>query len=117
MRKSAKDKELEDRSTLLRAWRQWHREQLQEALTGLHRDVMARLMEQLKQLRSARELVDFIATQDWAAVDADTRLIALHEINEAIMKLRERLGLPAFDDGLPGERENAFRTIRGIVTG
>jgi len=31
---------------LLRAWRAWHAEQLQEALVGLHRDVMERLMAQ-----------------------------------------------------------------------
>jgi len=53
--KSEKDKKLADDARLLRSWRAFHREQLQEALVGLHRDVMGRLMAQLKDLRSARE--------------------------------------------------------------
>jgi hypothetical protein len=47
-RKSAKDKELDDRNRLVRAWRKWHREQLEAALAGVHRDVFERLMHTLK---------------------------------------------------------------------
>jgi hypothetical protein len=68
-------------------------------------------MAQLKDLRSARELVDFISAQDWNTVSADDRLTALHQINTAICKLRERNGLP-LDDPLPGERTNAFLLIK-----
>ena len=78
---------------------------------AMHRDVFERLMARLKQLRSARELVSFIAAQDWSAVGAAARLIALHEINQAIMRLRERNGLPPIDDALPGERPTAFQLI------
>jgi len=81
--KSKVDKKLEDDARLLRAWRQRHGEQLEEALAGVHADVMQRLMTQLKDLHSARELVVFIEAQNWAAVDADTRVIALFEINRA----------------------------------
>jgi hypothetical protein len=77
---------------------------------------MARLMEQLKQRRSARELVDFIAAEDWNAVDADTRFIALHEINNAITKLRERAGLVPIDDALPSEHPTAFQLIKSILS-
>jgi hypothetical protein len=59
--KQERERELAGDAKMFRAWRQWHADQLAEALTGLHRDVMARLMERLKQLRSARELVEFIA--------------------------------------------------------
>ncbi len=45
-------------------------------------------------------------------VDPDTRLIALHEINSAICKLREARNLTAIDDALPGERPNAFLLIK-----
>jgi|SRR5215468_6292816 len=92
-RRTAKEQELEDRSSLLRAWRHWHQEQLREALAGVHRDVFERLTEHLKNLRSARALVEFISAQDWAAVDYDTRLIALHQINTAIIALCERSDL------------------------
>src|SRR6516165_2710611 len=77
---------------LAHAWRKWHAEQLKAALEGVHGAVLERLMAQLKDLHSARELVDFIAAQDWSVVDTDTRFTALHEINIAITKLRERNG-------------------------
>ena len=112
-RKSEKDKEVADREKLLRAWRRWHGEQLKEALAGVHGDVLRRLMAQLENLRSARELVDAISAEDWAAVDADVRLTALHEINRAITKLRERLDEETpIDDGVVGD--NAFRAIKKI---
>lgn len=109
------DKELADNAKLLRAWRKWHTDQLAEALVGLHADVMNRLMTQLKELRSAHELVAFIETQDWAAVDADTRLIALHQINTAITKLRVRAEQDPIDDALPGQPLRAFQLIRNII--
>jgi hypothetical protein len=102
--KSEKNKELTDREKLLRARRAWHREQLKEALNGIHGDVKRRLMDQLEDLRSARELVDFIAAQDWGAVDADTRLTALHQINNAIVALREQQGLTGIDDSASSKR-------------
>jgi hypothetical protein len=81
---------------------------LEEALGGVHGAIVDRLMAQLKDLRSARDLLAFIEAQDWSAIDADTRLVALHEINTAITKFRERNGLAPIDDALPGERPNAF---------
>jgi hypothetical protein len=108
-------KKLADDARLLRQWKAWHREQLEEALAGVHRDVMARLMAQLNDLHSARELVAFIAAQDWSAVDADTRLIALHQINTAIMQLRERSDQAPIDDALWHEPPRAFQLIREII--
>lgn len=105
-------KKLANDARLLRAWKAWHREQLEEALAGMHRDVLEQLMLQLKHLREVRELLRFIEAQDWNVVDADTRLIALHEINAAITELRERNGLAPIDDALPGERPNVFVHIK-----
>jgi len=115
-RKSEKDKELADNARLLRAWRHWHREQLEKALNGLHASVMVRLMAELKNLHSARQLVAFTAAQDWNAIDADTRLVALHEINAAITALRERLDQEPIDDALPGEPLRAFQLIRRVLS-
>ena len=114
-RRPAQEKNLADDARLMRAFRAWHREQLEEALAGVHADVMNRLMAQLKDLRAARELIAFIEAQDWNAVDADTRLTALHEINVAIMRLRERLGQEPIDDALPGEPLRAYQLIRSII--
>ena len=115
-RRSEKEQTLQDNARLLRAWKRWHREQLKQALCGLHRDVLERLMLQLENLQSARELVGFIEAQDWTAIDVETRFIALHEINAAITALRERNGLAPIDDPLPGAPENAFRIIKTIMT-
>jgi hypothetical protein len=86
---------------LSRNWRRWHAEQLEAALDGVHGAVLERLMAELKDLHSARELVDFISAQDWSAVDANTRIVALHEISCAIIALREHRLAP-IDDPLPG---------------
>ena len=52
---------------------------------------------------------------DWAAVSYDVRLTILHELNTAITCLREQQGLPPFDDGVPGERDNVFRRIKDLM--
>jgi hypothetical protein len=114
-RQSEKEQTLQDNARLLRAWKRWHREQLEEALCGLHRDALERLMLQLKNLQSARELIGFIEAQNWAVIDADTRFTGLHEINAAITALRERNGLAPIDDPLPSAPENAFRIIKTIM--
>ena len=89
-RKSEKEKELADRERLTRMSRRYHAEQLEQALAEIHSDVMKRLMAQLEDLHSARALVDLIAAQNWESVDADTRAIALFEINRAVTALRVR---------------------------
>ena len=106
-----------DNVRLLRAWRHWHADELAEALAGPHRDIVEPLMMLLAKLdvRSSKALLDFIRTQDWRAVDAQTRLVILHEINKAICKLRERNGKEPIDDALWGERSSAFQVIRLIV--
>jgi hypothetical protein len=112
MKPNKQQQKLADDARLLRAWKRWHCEQLEEALAGMHRDVLGRLITQLKQLRSARELIKFIEAQDWNTIDYNTRLIALHEINNAITKFRELNGLPPIDDPLPGAHANAFLRIK-----
>jgi hypothetical protein len=69
---TAKEKELADNVRLRRAWKQYHKDLLKEALTGRHTDIMQQLMARIKELRSARELVAFIEMQDWGAIDANT---------------------------------------------
>ena len=111
---SKKDKKLADDARLMRWWSAWHREQLEQALDGMHGDIMRGLMAQLKDLHSARALVDFISARDWSRVDANTRMIALHAINRAIAALRSKSGLPFVDDLLPGQPDNAYRIIKNL---
>jgi hypothetical protein len=115
-RRSTKEqKKLADDARLMRWWSAWHREQLEQALDGMHGDIMRGLLAQLKDLHSARALVDFISARDWSRVDANTRAIALHEISRAIAVLRSKSGLPFVDDPLPGQPDNAFRIIKNLL--
>jgi hypothetical protein len=77
---------------------------------------MQRLMKELGALRSGRELIAFVAAQDWTVVDAETRFIALHEINTAICRVRERASLEPIADALPGEQPTVFQLIRPLLS-
>ena len=116
-RNSERGKKLADDARLLRAWRNWHAEELAEALAGPHRHVLEPLMQLLKNLdlHPSNALVDFIRARDWSAIDAQTKLVVLHEINTAITTLRTRNGMAPIDDALWGERANVFQTIRLII--
>jgi hypothetical protein len=117
-RSEAEQKKLADDARLMRAWRRWHHEELAEALAGPYGPMVERLAFMLKtlELASSPLLLAYIRGVDWATVDYRTRLTVLHEVNSAITRLRERNGMDPFDDGVPGERDNVFRIIRGIVT-
>ena len=88
-------KKRDDDERLMRAWNKWHREQLDEALAGAQGALIAELMTLLDQLElnSAKALLDRVERADWTSVDYDTRLTALHQVNAAITKLRERNGM------------------------
>lgn len=111
------EKELAEQAYLLRAWRKWHAEQLEEALAGAHGAQLAELVTALDRLEldSAAMLLDFMQRTDWSSVSYDVRLTALHQINESICRLRERHGLPPIDDGVPGQPDNAFRRIKAAL--
>ena len=116
-KRSAKEQELEDNSHLLRAWRQWHREQLSEALQGPHGHLLRELLQFLRSmtLKSAPQLIKLIRGQDWRLIDAATKLTVLHEINGAITRLRERNGLSCFDDDLRAESRTGFLVVRELL--
>jgi hypothetical protein len=104
-RRTKQEQKSIDDARLLRAWRNRHAEQLVDALAGVHRDVLGRVMAQLENLKSARELLDAVAAEDWNLVDASTKLTVLHEVNVAISALREKPGMSAIDGPLPGEHD------------
>jgi hypothetical protein len=109
---------LEDNALLLCAWQHWHRERLQAALAGPDGCMVAELVKLLRGLswESASALLQFVRATPWHDVDHETRAVALHQINFAIIRLRERHGLPPFDDALPGDRLNVFQTIREMIS-
>jgi hypothetical protein len=92
----ARQKELADNEHLLRAWRKWHREQLQEAIAGPHGELLRELEAFIAALPpNPTALIEFVAAQDWRPLDADTRYLALRRINAAITALRESKGASA----------------------
>ena len=114
MRKSEKEKELRDNAHLLRAWRRWHREQLDEVLAGPHGAAVALVVGFLNGMgpQSAPALIALLDQHDWSRIDHNVRYVLLHEINQTITRVRERAGLAPIDDPLPGQRMNAFLRIR-----
>ena len=114
-RQSEKDKKLADDARLLKWWRAWHREQLEQALAGPHGAVLAELFRMFKNLQHVQpaQLIGFARSIDWMAIDADTKLIVLHEFNAAITRFREKRGLEPIDDTVSGEPP--FRTLKAIL--
>jgi hypothetical protein len=116
--KQAQERELADNTRLLRAWKAFHREERDAVLAGPYSATLGELFRMFANLKhvTPAQLVGFIGTIDWSAIDFETRLTVLHEVNTAITQWREKRGLPAIDDPLPGAPSNAFRIIRGIIT-
>jgi hypothetical protein len=116
-RKLSKDEKLAETGKLTRAYRQWQREQLAEALAGAHGTVVAELMALLDrlELNSAATLLNAVQRTDWNEISYDTRLTVLHQINETIARVRSRNGLSPIDDPLPGEPDSLFRRIKQIL--
>jgi hypothetical protein len=112
---SKKDKELADNAKLLRWWKAWHREQREAVLAGPHGAVLGELLRMFKNLEHVQpsQLIGFARTIDWTAIDFDTRLTVLHEVNAAITRLREKHDLEPIDDTVSDEPP--FRTIKAIM--
>ena len=113
-----RDKKLADDARLLKWWRAWHREEKAAALAGPHARTLAELFRMFSSIQyvTPAQLVGFIGAIDWNAIDYQTRLTVLHEVNSAITKFREKRGLESIDDPLPGQPDNAFRIIKNLFT-
>lgn len=109
--------ELEDNAHLLRAWRNWHAERLEEVLAGPDGVVIAPVIACLKTLGpgKAQTLIELVQARDWSAVGVEARFVVLHEVNAAITHVRGKLGMEPIDDPLPGKPSNLFRTIKAIL--
>ena len=108
-------KKLADDARLMRWWKAWHRKQRDEALAK-YPDLaeLFRMFKNLEHLRPA-QLIGFAQSIVWAAIDYNTKLTVIHEINTAITAFRVKRGLEPIDDNLPGDPDTPFRTIKAIV--
>jgi hypothetical protein len=112
-----KQKKLTDDARLLRAWKKFHREERETVLAGPHGSVLNELFRVLANLKHMQpaQLIGYVQSIDWAAIDYNTKLVVIHECNNAITTLRVKHGLEPIDDNLPGDPEIPFRTIKAIV--
>ena len=112
-----KEKELRDNARLLRAWKKFHHEEREAALAGPCAVTLAELFRMFANLVHVQpaQLIGFIGAIDWAAIDFQTRLTVLHELNTAITKFREMRGLEPIDDPLPRQPDSPFRIIKAIL--
>ena len=114
-RSTAQEKKLADNERLLRWWKKFHREERDAVLAGPHGAVLGELLRMVKNLQHVQpaQLIGFARSIDWIAIDYDTKLTVLHEINSSITKFREKRGLEPIDDTV--EDEPPFRTLKAIL--
>ena len=114
---TAQEKKLADDARLLRAWKKFHAEEKAVVLAGPHGSTLAELFRMLANLQHVQpsQLIGYARSIDWAMIDHDTKLTALHEVAAAITKFREKRGLEPIDDGIPGEADTPFRVIKAII--
>ena len=117
-RSTAQEKKLADDARLLRWFRAFHREEKAAVLAGPHARTLVELFRAFAAVEHVKpvQLIGFINAIDWGGIDHQTRLIVLHELSTAIVRLREKRGLPPFDDPLWDAPPNAFQIIRKIMT-
>src|SRR5262249_31490029 len=104
------EKALAERDAQFWHWQREHRAELDAALAGPHGGALAQLVAFLDAmtLESDRTLIEQVRPDDWRTADGDIRFLVLRLVGEAIMRLRERNGLPPFDDPLLDQPPSAF---------
>jgi hypothetical protein len=95
-------------------YRRWRDERREALLAGPYRHPVRRLISFLKSmgLQDGAALIQLVEREQWRSADFDTRHEILALIDNAVISLRERHGLPPFDDALPAELPNVFLLIR-----
>jgi len=101
----------------LQAWKKFHCDEREGVLAGPHGAVLDELLRMFANLKHVQpaQLIGFARSIDWSAIDYNTKLVVVHELNTVITAIREKHGLVPIDDPLPGQPESPFRTIRAIV--
>jgi len=69
------------------------------------------MIANLKHMQPA-QLIGYVQSIDWTAIDYNTKLVVVHECNNAITALRVKHDLEPISDNLPNEPDTPFRTIK-----
>jgi hypothetical protein len=115
-RRTAQEQKLADDARLVRAWKKFHAEEKAAVLAGPYSATLVELFRMFSAIEhvTPAQLVGFIGAIDWSAIDYQTRLTVMHEVNAMIAKFREKRGLEPINDPLPGQPDNAFRIIKNL---
>jgi hypothetical protein len=105
------------RDELGKAYRRWRAERREALLAGPYGIAARRFIGFLEDmgLHDGAALIRLVERGQWRSADRDTRLEILSLIDGAISTLREKQGMPPFDDALPDELANVFLVIREAV--
>jgi hypothetical protein len=109
VRKAAAEREL-----LSAAWRQRQGQRRDALLTGPYGDDARHLIGVLKGMAfdQGAALIRLIDAGPWRDANVEVRFEILALIDEHIVDLRARHGLPPFDDNLPDEQLTVFQIVR-----
>jgi hypothetical protein len=115
--KTRAERALTKRDQEFRRWQRWHYERCDALLAGPYSEAARGLIGLLEELTldSAPQLIEHVRSGPWACADSDTRFLVLALVDGAITALRERNGMPSFDDPLPGAPLNAFLILRELL--
>jgi hypothetical protein len=110
-------KKIQDDERLMAAYRAWHAQELADVIAGPHGTIISEIMSKLARLNLANgaALVTAVEEIDWRLVDAQVRLVLLHEINTAIADLRSGHGLAPINDPLPGQTLSVFQRVKAAL--
>jgi hypothetical protein len=107
-----------DQKTQFVLWRKWRSERTDALLAGPYADAARDLIDLLARLTpdGADMLIEAVTQGPWCNADSDTRFVVLALIDNTIVELRERNGLPPFDDPvLPDAPLNVFLRLREVL--
>jgi hypothetical protein len=110
-------RQADEREKLNAIWRQWQDERRAQLLAGPYGDAFQKLIAFLDNmnLHDGAALVDLVKVESWHEAASDTRFGALRLIDSAIIALRERNGLPPFDDPIEDDQPSVFIRIREVL--
>jgi hypothetical protein len=106
-----------ENAKLSKLWHVWRREQRDKLFAGPYGQEARTLLAFLQTMTfsSAAKLLEMVDAGPWREADRDAQFEVLRMIDDAIIALREKHGLPPFSDPMPGEADNAFLLVRGML--
>jgi hypothetical protein len=110
--KTKQQKALAEKRYELRQWRQWRRERVEALLAGPYGESTQALFAFFKTMTGPSALIDYIAAGPWSDADERVRFEILALVDAVIIRRREKMGLPPFDDAIGDMPLNGFLLVR-----